>query len=321
MLDVRRLRLLLEVHRRGTIAAAAEALGYTPSAVSQQLAALEREAGVPLLERDGRRVRPTPAAQALLERTQRILADLEEAELELASAHTEPSGVITAGAFPTAAETLLIPACAELRMRHPKIVPAIHQILPEPGIDQLRNGQLDLLIAKRYDHVPAPAAGGLVAHELLTEKLVVAVLDGHPAAGRVTKLARFAQDDWIAGDASTVFGEVVQRACQAAGFEPRIAHRAEDLAIQQSLVRAGFGVALMPPLTGGNPMPGVAFVPLADPDPSRHIYALTRRGAEQRPEIAALLQSLTSQAGALRPDRPARNPRQRRGRQRGPTRR
>ena len=303
MLDVRRLRLLLEVQRRGTIAAAAQALGYTPSAVSQQLAALEREAGVSLLERDGRRVRPTPTARALLERTQRILADLEAAELELAAARTEPAGPISAGAFPTAAETLLIPACAELLARHPKVAPEIHQILPEPGIDQLRNGELDLLIAKRYDHVPAPAAGGLVAHDLLTEMLVVAVPEGHAAAGRVVRLSEFADEDWIAGDPSTVFGEVVQRACQAAGFEPRIAHRAEDLRIQQALVSAGLGVALMPSLTGGGPAPGVALASISDPDSNRHIYTLMRRGAEQRPEIDALLRSLAAQAHALAPHR------------------
>jgi DNA-binding transcriptional LysR family regulator len=299
MLDIRRLRLLLEVQRRGTIAAAAHAFGYTPSAVSQQLAALEREAGVSLLERDGRRVRPTPTARALLERTERILADLEVAEHELASARTEPAGAITAGAFPTGAETLLIPACAQLRKRHPKITTEIRQILPEPGIEQLRNGQLDLLIAKRYDHVPAPAAGGLVAHDLLTEELVIAVPAEHPAAGRPLKLSELAEDDWIAGEPSTVFGEVVQRACGAAGFEPRIAHRAEDLAIQQALVKAGFGVALMPSLTGMKPAAGVVLTPITEPDTSRHIYALTRSGAEQRPEIAALLRSLATQARAL----------------------
>ena len=294
MLDVRRLRLLVEVERRGTIAAAAQALDYTPSAVSQQLIALERETGVALLERDGRRVRPTPAARSLAARAERIIADLEQAEQELASGRAEPGGPLVVGSFPTAAEVLLIPALARLRSAHPAIEPAVRQLLPEEGIALLRSGELDVLVAKSYDHVPEPRGGGLDRRELLTEELHVALPAGD--GRRELKLRELAGEDWIAGAPGSVYGEVVEQACRAAGFTPRIVHRAEEVAIQLALVAAGAGVALVPSLACRTPIPGVTLARSARPRLRRGIYTLVRRGADQRAEIRALHEALAARS-------------------------
>ncbi|MFL5911564.1 MAG: LysR family transcriptional regulator [Gaiellaceae bacterium] len=286
--------MLVEVQRRGTIAAAARALSYTPSAVSQQLIALERETGVTLLERDGRRVRPTSAAQALAARAERIISELEVAEYELAAERREARGPLLIGSFPTAAEVLLIPALAELRAEHPGIAPAVRQLLPEEGIALLRSGELDVLLAKTYDSVAEPRAGGLERRDLFTEELVVALPEGHPAAGTGVDLGDLEDADWIAGAPETVYGEVVEQACRAAGFRPRIVHRAEEVGVQLALVAGDAGVALVPSLAHHVAVPRVVFAELVRPRLCRHVYALTRRGAQQRPEISALLEVLAA---------------------------
>jgi len=296
MLDIRRLRLLLELERRGTITAAARAVNYTPSAVSQQLTALEREAGVALLERDGRRVRLTPAARVLTRRTDQIISDLEAAEMELAAGRVEPRGSVIAGAFPTAAERLLIPALAAVVKRYAAIEPAIRQVLPEEGIELLRSGELDVLVAKAYDHVPAPRSGGLERHHLLSEELLVALPVDHPLAGRPLALAELEEEKWIAGEPATVFGEVVRQACLVAGYEPQIVHRAEEVAVQLALVSGGAGVALVPRLGCSPPVAGVSLSPITRPRLERHVFALVRRGAERRPEIRTVLEALIDQA-------------------------
>src|SRR5689334_9160471 len=144
MLDVKRLRLLTELSRRGTIAAVARVVGYTPSAVSQSLAQLEREAGVALLERDGRRVRLTPAAHALVARADRILRELDAAEAELAAEHEAVRGTVAIGAFPSAGALLVVPALHGLHERHPELTCTVREHEPEDGIPLLRTGEIDI---------------------------------------------------------------------------------------------------------------------------------------------------------------------------------
>ena len=158
MLDLRRLRLLSELSRRGTIAEVATVVGYTPSAVSQSLARLEREAGVALLERDGRRVRLTPAAHGLVAATDRVLAELDAAEAELAAEHATVRGEIVIGAFPSAAAGLVVPAVAALSRDHPDMSCVVREHEPEDGIPLLRSGALDLLVSESYDEVPSAPA-------------------------------------------------------------------------------------------------------------------------------------------------------------------
>jgi DNA-binding transcriptional LysR family regulator len=299
MLDVRRLRLLTELSRRGTIAAVARAVGYTPSAVSQSLARLEREAGMSLLERDGRHVRLTPAARALVTRAERILDELAAAEAELAAAHGSVSGEVVIGAFPSAAALLVVPALGSLGAHHPDLVCSVREHEPEDGIGLLRSGELDLLVTELYEGVEPAPAGGLEHHLLLEEPLLLMLPSDDPA-GEPVDLRTLSEARWIGGLAGTQFAVAIERACRAAGFEPDIAHRADEASLLVALAAAGAGVGLLPALACA-PVPGVRFAHAAPAPPRRRIAALLRRGAARRPALTAALDAL--RAGAR--DRPA----------------
>jgi DNA-binding transcriptional LysR family regulator len=283
MLDLRRLRLLSELSRRGTIAEVATVVGYTPSAVSQSLAQLEREAGVALLERDGRRVRLTPAAHGLVAATDRVLAELDAAEAELAAAHQTVRGELVIGAFPSAAAGLVVPALADLHERHPELSCTVREHEPEDGIPLLRSGELDLLVSESYDDVPSAPVGGLESHALLSEPLLLVT-----AGDDTGDLAAHCDAAWIGGLPGTQFAAALDVACAAAGFAPRIAHRADDARLIQELVAAGLGIALLPALACA-PAPGVRYLEVTPSPPRRHVWALTRRGATRRPALAAAL--------------------------------
>jgi DNA-binding transcriptional LysR family regulator len=291
MLDLRRLRLLSELSRRGTIAEVAAVVGYTPSAVSQSLARLERETGVALLERDGRRVRLTPAARGLVAATDRVLAELDAAEAELAAGQEAVRGELVIGSFPSAAAGLVVPAVAELQAAHPELTCTVREHEPEDGIPLLRSGALDLLVSESYDDVPSAPAGGLEAHGLFSEPLLLVV----PAGERPRRdLGGYRNEPWIAGLAGTQFAAALEAGCATAGFVPRIVHRADDARLIQALVAAGLGVALLPALAC-TPADGVAYQEVAPTPPRRHVSVLARRGASRRPALAAALKAL--QAG------------------------
>jgi len=309
MLDVRRLRLLSELARRGTIAEVGRAVGYSASAVSQSLAQLERETGMALLERDGRHVRLTPAAHRLVARTDRVLEELDAAEAELAAEQGSVRGRLVIGAFPSAGARLVAPAVHALVAQHPDLECSIREHEPEDGIPLLRSGELDLLVSESYDDVPAAPAGGLEAHLLVSEPLLLALpadlATAEPvAAGRGTApprgtasprgpvaLASLADAAWISGVAGTQYVGAVEQACRAAGFAAQVAHRADDATLILGLVAAGLGVGLVPELAC-TPYPGVAYARADPAPPQRLISALLRRGAAQRPALAALLDAL-----------------------------
>jgi DNA-binding transcriptional LysR family regulator len=318
MLDLRRLRLLSELARRGTIAEVARVVGYTPSAISQSLLQLEREAGVPLLERDGRRVRLTPAARGLVARTDRVLAELDAAEAELAADHGTVRGTVVIGAFPSAAAGLVVPAVAELCERHPELSCPVVEHEPEDGIPVLRSGELDVLVSESYEGVGAVPTGGLESHTLLTEPLLlvlpkegaaVAEGAGRDAVGGWARgggsepvaLESLADAPWIAGLAGTQFAAALDGACRKAGFTPRIVHRADDARLLETLVESGLGVALMPALarTGSD---AVRFARATPAPPRRHVSALVRSGAARRPSLAAVLDALMRQAAVVAGD-------------------
>src|SRR5215469_8747562 len=185
MIDVRRLRLLLELSRRGTITAVADALAYTPSAVSQQLAALEREAGVPLLERAGRRVALTAAGAVLVGYAESALAVLEEASAALAAARTSLTGPLRIGAFPTAARTILPPALVTLGRDHPGLELMVTELDPVAVPGALRAGAIDVALTFVYDYVPAEPDPALDTEQLLEEPVYLAT----PAGQRGTAQA------------------------------------------------------------------------------------------------------------------------------------
>jgi DNA-binding transcriptional LysR family regulator len=294
MLDLRRLRFLSELAQRGTISEVARVVGYTPSAISQSLAQLEREAGVALLERDGRRVRLTPAAHSLVARTDRVLAELDAAEAELAAEEGAVRGAVVIGAFPTAAAGLVIPAVRALAERHAELVCTVREHEPEDGLALLRAGELDVLVSESYDDVEPPSVGGLERHRLMSEPLLLVLPPGHPAREPVA-LSELSDAAWIGGLPGTQFAAMLERACRGAGFAPRVVHRADDADLHRSLAAAGLGIGLLPALacTGTD----VRFARVAPPEPQRHVWALLRRGAGRRPALAAVLDALLRRAG------------------------
>jgi DNA-binding transcriptional LysR family regulator len=299
MLDLRRLRLLSELSRRGTIAEVARVVGYTPSAISQSLMQLEREAGVALLERDGRRVRLTQAARGLVARTDRVLAELDAASAELAAEHQSVRGSVVIGAFPSAGAGLVVPAIVRLSEQHPELACTVREHEPEDGIPLLRSGDLDLLVSESYDRVEsASPTGGLEAYRLVTEALRLVLPAGHRGRGPVA-LRTLAEASWIAGLAGTQFAVALEEACRAGGFAPRIVHRADDARLIQTLVAARLGIALLPALACDLEVPGVRFAETEPAPPARHVFALVRRGAARRPALGAMLEALeTAGAGA-----------------------
>jgi DNA-binding transcriptional LysR family regulator len=290
MLDVRRLRVLREFAARGTIAATADALGYTPPAVSQQLAALEREAGVDLLERNGRVRRLTPAGEELVARTEAVLRELEAAEAALERTATTAAGVLRAAAFPSAHRALFPRALVRLREKHPDLEVQTRELEPEDSIPKLKLGELDLVLAQEYDFAPATADRSLERTPLLDDPLRLAVPEGFDG-GRPVDLARHADTPWVAGRQGSFCHAVVLHVCRAAGVEPRITHFTNDFATAYGLVAAGAGFALVPGLAGPPP-PGVRLVPAAQPIPGRRIFAAVRAGSGARPAVAACLDAL-----------------------------
>ncbi|MEV6322908.1 LysR substrate-binding domain-containing protein [Nocardia sp. NPDC051787] len=287
MLDVRKLRLLRELAHRETIAAVAEAFAYTPSAVSQQLAALEREAGVPLLARTGRRVTLTPAALALVEHTETILAVLEQATAELATAHTELTGTLRIGAFPTAVRTILSSALVALSTAHPRLELRVTELDPALAPDALRAETLDVALVQEYDYVPV-AADPALHREPLFEEIV------YLAARSMQPLAAHRESPWIASTPGTLCHTMTVRACEAAGFTPRIRHHADDFGTVLALVAAAQGVALVPELGARECPDGVALSPL----PTRRRTSLAyRRGTGNHPAVRAARVALRESAG------------------------
>jgi DNA-binding transcriptional LysR family regulator len=285
MLDVRRLRLLREVALRGSVTGAADALSYTPSAISQQLAVLERECGVALVEREGRGIRLTEPAYGLVSRTERILEELEHARADLEQWAADETGTIRIAAFPTAARALLPGALVALRDTHPGLEPALVEAEPEASLAAVGLGTVDVAVAHEYDLFPERDTHPLHRTELLTDPLFL-VSDG---TGEPVRLADYADRRWILPPPDTACGRLVERACGLAGFEPRPLATSYDFAVACALAAAGHGVALVPQL---GLVPGVAASPVSDVPVRRRIFAAVRAGAERRPAVAALLSAL-----------------------------
>ena len=295
MLDVRKLHLLRELAHRGTIAAVAEALCYTPSAVSQQLAALERDAGIPLLRRTGRRVALTPAGAALAEQTEAVLALLEHASATLAAARTGLTGPLRIGAFPTAVRTILPAALVALGRDHPGLELMVTELDPAAVPEALRSGALDVALVHEYDYVPVAPDPALDTEPLIEEKIYLATPGPAPApVGDPVWSHRDAP--WIVGSPDTLCHLMVVRACQAAGFTPRIRHHADDFATVLALVAAGQGVALVPELGAVDPPADVMLIPLPA---RRRTRIASRKGGRRQPAVSACITAIRASARAL----------------------
>jgi DNA-binding transcriptional LysR family regulator len=300
MLDVRRLRLLRELAHRGTITAVAEALCYTPSAVSQQLAILERDAGVPLLQRNGRRVCLTPAGAALAQQTEGILALLEQAAAALAAARGGLTGQLRIGAFPTAVRTILPAALVALGRDHPGLELMVTELDPAGAPDALRSGALDIALVHEYDFVPTPPDPALDTEPLLEEAIFLASCGLAPEPGE-DPVCRHRDSAWIVGSPGTLCHAMAVRACQEAGFTPRIRHHADDFATVLALVAAGQGAALVPQLGALDPPAEVVLTPLPSRRRTRIAY---RSGTRHQPLVSAGIDAIRASVQHLGPGRP-----------------
>ncbi|MEV0630753.1 LysR family transcriptional regulator [Nonomuraea wenchangensis] len=289
MLDPRKLHLLRELARRGTIAAVAEAVTFTPSAVSQQLSALEREAGVPLLERTGRRVSLTPAGRLLVEHAQAVLEQLDRASAALAAVRGGPSGPLRIGAFPTAVRVLLPAALAALAAEHPGLEPMVAEIDPADVPSALGAGELDVALVHEYDFVPPVTDGSVGAEPLFAEPMYLT---------NRSSLAAAREEAWIIGKPGTLCHAMAVRACQAAGFEPRVRHHVDDFDAVLAFVAAGQGVALVPHLAAAAPPAGVTLTRLPL---SRRTLAAFRRGHGGHPAIRAAITAFRTATPTLPP--------------------
>ena len=297
MLDVRRLRLLCDLARLDTIAAVAQAHMYTPSAVSQQLSALEREVGMPLLARTGRRVVLTPAGRVLVQHGEKVLAALEQTTTALAALATGLSGPLRIGAFPTAVRTLLPATLVNLAERHPGLELMVTELDPAAVPDALREHRLDVGLLHDYDVVPVRPDPMLETVPLLDETVYLAL----PATGSGS--VRDQRDaDWIVATPGTLCHDVTLHVCRAAGFTPRARHQADDFTTVLALVAAGQGVSLVPQLATAKPPAGVWLVPLQTRRRTRIAY---RHGAAAHPAVAAFVAEIRSVSSAFGPARPA----------------
>lgn len=276
MLNPVHLRTLGAVLRTGSFAAAAKQLGYTPSAVSQQIAALERDTRLALFERGARAVRPTPAAQTLVSRAGEALAVLDALEDDVRALAGGRLGRLRLGSFPTASEHLLPGALARLADRLPGVGTVLEEGEPEALLPLVTDRQTDLALVYEYDLAPRAWPRNLVRTVLLTEDVLLLLPSGHRLARPGTALADLGREVWISTAEGTGGAESLRRACGAAGFVPRIDHRTNDYDVVRRLVAAGLGIALVPAL-GHEPSPGVTAVLPRDPAVRRRVIAVHRR--------------------------------------------
>lgn len=299
MVDLRRLRALRELAGRGTIAAAADALHLTPSAVSQQLAALERDVGQPLLEPNGRSVRLTPAAEAVLDHADAVFSELERMDATLAALSAGERGRVRIGSFATGIRGLVVPALMALRDCAPAVKVAIEDTEAPLVFDLLARGDLDLALSMECESAPAADDPRFERVALMGDVLDVALPVDHAlATSPAVALVDLAGEPFVAPPRGWSCDDVIRAGCAAAGFSPLIAHRSGDWTAVLALVAAGLGVAAVPRLAQDAPPPGVCIRPIEGPAPCRHLFLAYRRGSGAHPALRVVTEALRSVAAA-----------------------
>jgi DNA-binding transcriptional LysR family regulator len=289
MLNVARLRVLKEVAYRGSFSAAATALSYTQSAVSQQIAALEAETGMKLLERHPRGVTLTAAGQTLVGHAEGILARLEAAEASLSAIAGLRGGRLRVASFPTAGATLLPRAIATFRESYPDVELTLAEGEPEAIVPRLRAGELDLALLFEFDG-ETPLSQDMTRTQLLEDPMHLALPSEHRLAGRRRiRLDDLAADAWVQTSSSSPCARHVVRSCHAAGFEPNVAFESDDYQTVQGLVAAGVGVALIPELALSVVRDDIAIRSLSPAPPVRQVIAGAPAGARLVPAAPAML--------------------------------
>ncbi len=321
MLDLRRLRILHTVSGYGSVTAAATALGYSAPAVSQQLAALEREVGMKLTERVGRGLALTPAALILVGHTDALLARLDAAEADLAALRDQVAGHVSVAAFASAARSVVPAAWAALAASAPQVRLDVTQMEPEEALPAVLRGETDVAVAHEYDLLPRPLDPLFERRELRADPVLLAVPASHPLAASSTPVPLDALSGlpFLAPRDTTSCAEMIQRACARSGFVPRIVARATDFGVLLSLVAAGAGVTLVPALAargeavascgeavasrGGavascGGAAGARLLWPAEPV-TRQIFAVSRRGGDRQPAVRVVLDALWDAAQSV----------------------
>jgi DNA-binding transcriptional LysR family regulator len=301
MLDPRRLALLREVARHGSFSRAAETLYLTQPAVSRQIAKLEREAGVRLLERNARGLRLTEAGRVAVERAEAIAGHLAAAEAEIDAIATLGAGRLRMAAFPTAASTLVLDAIRLFRRRHPDVELTFVEAGTNAGLRRLRAGEVDLALAFREHGRPVPDEwADLDAELLLVDPLYVALPATHPLAERpAVRLRDLSGEGWIQAVQAGTTG-ITYQACLAAGFEPRIVALSDHAPITQGLVALGVGVTLISSLSVPQARKDIVVRPLKPAGPKRDVFAVTLPGRLPPPAIGAMVAILEESSGRYR---------------------
>ncbi|WP_328647518.1 LysR substrate-binding domain-containing protein [Amycolatopsis sp. NBC_00348] len=295
-MDTRRLQFLFELSRRGSMRAVADALGTTTSTVSQQIAVLARETGVPLLEPDGRRVRLTPAGVRLAEHAVTILAAVEAARADL-DPQAEPAGTVRVGGFLTAVRRSVLPVAAALAEHHPRVRLRISEYEPHEAVAALLADEVDLALTYDFDLAPAATDPAVTASPLWTTRwsLAVPAADAHRVhgAGTVAVFTAFRDHGWIVNSRNFADEDVIRRLASTARFTPDVTHRADNLDLVEDLIATGPApaVGLVPATRAARP--GVALLPLAGPEVRQRAFACIRRGREAWPPLALVLGLLT----------------------------
>lgn len=305
MLNVARLQTLVEVARQGSLSAAALELAYTQSAVSQQISALEAEAGVALLDRHARGARLTAAGRALLAHAEGVLARLDAAEAELAAIGGLRGGLLRAASFPTAGATLMPLAIATFRTRHPEVQLTLAEGEPEEIAPRLAEGELDIALLFEFaEQVPGENddGGRIERTGLLHDPMYLALPGGHRLAQRRRlRLEDLRAEAWIQTSRSSACARHVVRSCLAAGFEPNVSFESDDYQTVQGLVAAGVGVALIPELALSSVRQDIVIHALHPQPPQRLVIAAAPVPSRRTPAAAAMLEILTQIAARYTP--------------------
>ncbi|MFC5754438.1 LysR family transcriptional regulator [Actinomadura rugatobispora] len=308
MMDLGRLRVLRELELRGTVGAVAEALGYSPSAVSQQLAQLQRETGVPLVERVGRRLRLTAAGEVLAGHAEALLAQAQRAREETLAASGRVAGVVRLVGFQTALLHVLAPALPGLAERYPELALEITDEEFHRVLMALVRAEIDVVLTDEYTHLPRPHRPGLAAEVLITEPIRIALPAGdrHAAGGGPVRVADLAGHPWVTGHVGTNVADLLERTCvELGGFRPEIRFRSNDFLVVFAMVARAGAACLVPDLAMAERQEGVVVRDIAEARVLRRMVMWTRAGADVRPSVGAVLDALRSSADELAARRPS----------------
>ncbi|WP_309104481.1 LysR substrate-binding domain-containing protein [Microbacterium sp.] len=308
MLDVNRLRMLVELSRRGTLSAVADALSYSKASVSQQLSALEREVGVPLLRRVGRGVQFTPQGNVLVAEAITILDQLEHAKVAVAESLTEVTGTVRVAVFQSAAHSLLPRSLEALRDQHPALRVEVTESDPEKGLVGVSSREFDLILAEQYPGRTRPIHADLDRVVLAHDAIHLARRPDGEGGSRATSgadavaaLRSTAMAPWVMEPAGTASRAWAEQLCRTAGFEPDVRYEIADLTTHVRLIHAGLAVGLLPELVWAGDAPPVELTPLPD-KPRREIFSSARRVSAAAPSIRAVRRALLSAATHILPD-------------------